>query len=81
MTTAKKTVTISAVLEIEPEALEAVVANAKMKMGRNEKGYYRIDTADILNAMISRFLQQKNFTAYAGEMANLPEQKDAPHGF
>ena len=42
-------------IELSAASLQAVVANSKMKAGPDEKGRYRVDTADALAALISTF--------------------------
>jgi hypothetical protein len=64
------TVQVHVNIEIAAAALQAVVQNAKQLVGRDEKGHFRVDTADKLGAMISRFLAEKDFTAYAEDMAH-----------
>jgi hypothetical protein len=59
-----ETLLVQVNVEIEPEALKAIVEGAKQKAGRNEKGYYQVDTAAAVGETISRFLQDKNFTAW-----------------
>jgi hypothetical protein len=66
----KDTVTVHVNLEISPGALQAVVENAKVIAGRNEKGHYQVDTADLLGATISRFLMEKGFESYAADINN-----------
>ena len=41
-----------------------VVKKAKEKAGRDEKGIYRVDTADKVGEMISCFLLEKDFEGY-----------------
>jgi hypothetical protein len=69
----KETVTVRVNLEILPEAIQALVANGKKLTGKNEKGHYAVDTADLLNIMISQFLLDKDFVAWAGDIENYPE--------
>ena len=64
------TVTIQVNIEIATVSLEAIVENAKKKVGRNEKGVYRVDTADKVSEIISRFLLENNFESYAKDMNN-----------
>ncbi len=52
-------------VEITTASLEAVVANSKRIAGRNEKGHYRVDTADKLSEMISKFLLENDFEGFA----------------
>ena len=57
-------------IEISAAALQAVVANSKKKVGTDEKGRYRVDTADALADLISKFLQEKEFDQFVSDMAN-----------
>ena len=57
-------------IELPASALQAVVANTKKKAAATEGGRYPMDTADALAALISRFLQEKNFAAFAGDENN-----------
>lgn len=57
-------------IDLPAAALQAVVANAKEKVGPDEQGRYRVDTADVLSGLISRFLQENGFEAFAKDMAN-----------
>jgi len=51
-------------VEIEPEALKAIVEGVKQKVGRNEKGHYQADTAAAVGEMISRFMKERDFTGW-----------------
>ncbi len=55
-------------IEISAAALKAVVANSKKKVGMNEKGHYRVDTADALADLISKFLHEKDFDRFAADI-------------
>ncbi len=57
-------------IELSTTALQAVVANSKKKVGPDEQGRYRVDTADTLAALISKFLQEKGFDEFARDTAN-----------
>lgn len=57
-------------IEISAAALKAVVKNAKQKAGQDENGRYRVDPADVLADLISRFLEEKGFDAFAADMDN-----------
>lgn len=72
MNEAKETVSVHVNLEIAPGALQSVVSNAKALSGRDVKGYYRVDTADLLGELISRFLMEKDFEAYAADLDHYP---------
>jgi hypothetical protein len=67
---ANDTVMINANLEITAKSLQNIVGNAKKIAGRDEKGHYRIDTADLAARMISRFLLEKGFEAWAEDIEN-----------
>lgn len=68
----KETLTIHVNLEIAPGALQAIVANGKALAGADERGHYRVDTADLAERMISRFLMEKDFEAYVTDIGNYP---------
>lgn len=57
-------------IELSAAALQAVVANTKKKAGTDDKGHYRVDTADALSELISRFLQEKDFDAFSKDESN-----------
>ena len=54
-------------IQITPLALQSIVGHAKRLAGRTAEGTVRIDTANFVAAMISRFLEEKDFEAYAQE--------------
>ena len=53
-------------------SLKTIVDHTKRLGGRNEKGHYRVDTADAVGKMISRFLVEKGFEAFVGDEGNYP---------
>lgn len=57
-------------IELSAASLQAVVANTKKKAGADEQGRYRVDTADALAALISKFLQEKGFDEFARDVDN-----------
>ena len=57
-------------IELSAESLQAVVANTKKRAGTDEKGRYRVDTADALAALISTFLRDKDFDAFVKDVKN-----------
>jgi len=69
MTDNEDTILINANIEISVTALQAIVNNAKKAAGLDAKGHYRVDTADKVSEMISRFLIEKDFGSYV----NIPE--------
>lgn len=64
------TIDVNVVIELTPNALQAIVENAKRITGRNEKGHYKVDTADKVGEMVSRFLAENNFESFASDSAN-----------
>ena len=64
MTDTGETILINANIEISVTALQTIVDNAKKAAGRDAKGHYRVDTADKVSEMISRFLMEKDFEGY-----------------
>ena len=67
------TIAVNVIVEMAPEALQAIVENAKRIAGRNEKGHYKVDTADKVGEMISRFLLDKDFEGYVKNIDNYPK--------
>lgn len=51
------------------------VENAKKIAGRDEKGVYRVDTADWVGKMISNFLLKNNFEDYTKDIENMKKNK------
>ena len=72
MTANKNHITVRAIIDMTPASLEAIVENAKKIAGRDEKGRYRVDTADKVGEMISRFLLEKGFESYVKNIDNFP---------
>ena len=64
------TFAVNVVVEMTPAALEAIVDNAKRLTSRNEKGYYNIDTADMVGQTISRFLFERDFETFTKNIDN-----------
>ena len=57
-------------IELSAASLQAVVAHSKKKAGKDENGRYRVDTADALSDLISKFLRDKGFDEFARDMEN-----------
>lgn len=70
MTESKELITVRVNVEITAASLQAIVENVKKIVGRNEKGVYRVDTADKVGEMISRFLQNNDFESYVENIEN-----------
>ena len=60
----KDTIIVNANVEMTTGSLQTIVENAKKKAGRDKKGVYRVDTADKVSEIISRFLLEKDFEGY-----------------
>lgn len=65
-----ETITVRVNIEITPEAIQAVVANAKAVAARDERGGHRVDPADKLSQMISLFLQAHDFESFVKNIEN-----------
>jgi hypothetical protein len=70
MSSDKETITVRVNVEIPPEALEAMVRTVRDMAGKDERGRYQVDTADAVGAVISRFLGEKGFSAFAMDPTN-----------
>lgn len=70
MSESSGTIVVRVNVELTPEALQAIVQNAKDMAGTDEKGVYRVDTADKVSEMISKFLMEKDFETYAKDRSN-----------
>ncbi|MCG6908758.1 MAG: hypothetical protein LJE94_01385 [Deltaproteobacteria bacterium] len=64
------TIAVNVIVEMTTEALQAIVEQAKRMTGRNAKGHYKVDTADKVGEMISRFLAAYDFDAFVNDPAN-----------
>ncbi len=65
-------ITVNVNVDITTASLQAVVENAKKIAGPGEKGFYRIDTADKVSEMVSRFLLEHDFESYVQDIGNYP---------
>ena len=70
MSEAQNTIVVRANVEMTTASLQAIVANAKQVSGPDGKGVYRVDTADQVSAMISRFLLENDFEGFVKDIAN-----------
>lgn len=68
--------TIHVNVEISAASLQAIVANAKRMASKDAQGICRIDTADQVSLMISRFLDEKDFDRYVLDVGNYPSSCD-----
>jgi hypothetical protein len=70
MSDKKETMLIHANVEVTPESLRAVVENAKAMAGKDQRGVYRVDAADLVGQMISKFLLEKDFESFVKDGSN-----------
>lgn len=61
-------------VHISAEALQAIVANAKLIAAKDAEGICRVDPADQLSIMISRFLDEMEFDKYVLNLENYTPQ-------
>lgn len=66
----RETIVVRANVEMTATALQAIVANAKAVAGSDAKGVYRVDTADKVSEMISRFLRENDFERFVKNADN-----------
>ena len=52
--------------------LSAIVDNVKRIAGTDERGGYRVDTADKVGEMISLFLEKYDFESFVRDLNNYP---------
>jgi len=70
MDESKDMITVRVNVDIPTEALKIIVQTAKQIVGPDEKGHYRVDTADKVGEMISRFLLDNDFKRYVDNPEN-----------
>jgi len=66
------TIEVHANVIMTTASLKAIVENMKKIAGQDEKGHVKVDTADAVNKMISRFLLERDFEAFARDEKNYP---------
>ena len=57
-------------VQISADALQAIVANSKLIAAKDADGICRVDPADQLSKMISRFLDEMDFDTYVLNIEN-----------
>ena len=70
MATKTEIVTVRVNVDIPVQALKTIVQTVKTLVGPDEKGHYRVDTADKTGEMISRFLLENNFEQFVNNPDN-----------
>jgi hypothetical protein len=68
--TTKDKLSVHVNVHITASALQAIVSNAKHVATRDANGSYRIDTADQVSEMITRFLDEKDFESFVKNIDN-----------
>ncbi len=63
-------ISINVTLDIAVSSLKTIVENAKKMAGTDEKGIYRVDTAEKVNEMVSSFLKKYAFDEYVNNIDN-----------
>jgi hypothetical protein len=64
MSQSRDMITVHVNVDITATSLQTIVENVKRIAGRDEKGVYRVNTADKVSEIISRFLRDKDFEGY-----------------
>ena len=72
MAESRVTVLVRANVDLSVPTLQAIVKNAKVSADANEKGIKQPDTADTVSAIITKFLEERDFEAYVKDIANYP---------
>ena len=72
MSDAVDTIEIHTNVIMTTESLKSIVENMKRVSGKNEKGHYKIDTAEAVGQMISRFLLENDFEAFTKDESHYP---------
>ena len=57
-------------VQITASALQSIVSNAKQVAEQDANGVYRIDTADQVSAMVTKFLDEKDFETFVKDIDN-----------
>jgi hypothetical protein len=70
MTDAIDTIEVHANIVMTTESLKTIVKNTKKMVGTNEKGHYKVDTADAVSGMVSRFLLEMDFESFVKDEKN-----------
>jgi hypothetical protein len=70
MNESKETIRVNVNVEITPASLQAIVENAKIIAGKDQRGVYRVDTADKVSEIITKFLLENDFESFALNIDN-----------
>ncbi|PIE70535.1 MAG: hypothetical protein CSA22_07490 [Deltaproteobacteria bacterium] len=58
-------------LDVTPDILQAIVRCSKAIQGPGMRG--KMDTADVLSMMVSKFLYEHDFQSYVSDTVNYPD--------
>lgn len=70
MSQSEEMISINVTLNIAVSTLTTIVENTKKIAGTDEKGIYRVDTAEKVNEMVSSFLKKYHFEEYVNDIDN-----------
>ena len=70
MAESEEIVSINVTVDIPVSTLKTIVENAKKIAGPDEKGFYRVDTAEKVNEMVTGFLIKYGFDEYVSDIRN-----------
>lgn len=70
MSTTNDMISINVTIDIAASTLQMIVENVKKISGADEKGIYRVDTAEKVNEMVSSFLKKYAFNEYVNNIDN-----------
>ena len=70
MTDAIDTIEVHVNIVMTTESLKTIVDNTRKMIGKNEKGHYKVDTADAVSGMVSRFLLEMDFESFVKDEKN-----------
>jgi len=66
----KEIITVHVNIDLTAASLQAIVENVKKIAGHDAKGIYRVDTAEWVNKVVSRFLTENDFESYTKNIEN-----------
>ena len=62
--TDQSTLRVNVNIELPEKALQIIVQQCKAHTGRNAKGHYRVDTADKVSELVSKYVQSEDFLKF-----------------
>jgi len=66
----RSTLRIHVNIEVPEAALQTIVSNCKAHTQRDAKGHYRVDTADKVSELVSKYLQSDDFLDFVNDPAH-----------